>query len=135
MENLQLSLFGKMYPEHTAATGVMISGAYCKKSQRPKFQCLNAESGQNAEWLELTELESLGELSTPSIGAFPNVENVSTLSQILQPYAPKKYSLSPRACSGIKNRTDRRGKKLEPLLDIVLTVQGFCPETVQKQEA
>lgn len=124
MEAVQLTLFGKMFPEHLAATGVTISGESCKKSQRPQFQCLNLEDGHQAEWLELNKLESLGELSTPSIGAFPNNGSESTLSAILEIDVPKKYYLSPKACQGILRRAQKRGKILSALLKAALEAQA-----------
>ena len=124
MEAVQLTLFGKMFPEHLAATGVTISGESCKKSQRPQFQCLNLEDGHQAEWLELNKLESLGELSTPSIGAYPSKESESTLSEILETDVPKKYYLSPKACQGILRRAQKRGKILPPLLKAALEAQA-----------
>jgi hypothetical protein len=49
-------------------------------------------------------------------GESPNVEEESTLSQILEVNAPKKYYLSAKACQGILNRAERRGKQLPPML-------------------
>lgn len=124
MEAVQLTLFGKMFPEHLAATGVTISGESCKKSQRPQFQCLNLEDGHQAEWLELNKLESLGELSMPSIGAYPSKGSESTLSEILEINVPKKYYLSPKACQGILRRAQKRGKILPSLLKAALEAQA-----------
>lgn len=44
----------------------------------------------------------------------------TTLSQILQEDAPDRYDLSPRACQGIINRAERRGKELPPMLEEAL---------------
>lgn len=57
-------------------------------------------------------------------GEFPSAVAESTLSQILQENAPEKYYLSARACQGILNRAERRGKKLplmlvEALMEVV----------------
>ena len=57
-------------------------------------------------------------------GESPNVENVSTLSQILQAGAPEKYYLSPKACLGILRRASARGKDLPELLKIALERQA-----------
>ena len=38
------------------------------------------------------------------------------LSQILQYDAPSRYDLSARACQGIINRANKRGKQLPPML-------------------
>ena len=49
-------------------------------------------------------------------GESPNVEEESTLSQILEVNAPEKYYLSAKACEGILRRAERRGKQLPPML-------------------
>jgi hypothetical protein len=42
---------------------------------------------------------------------------VASLSEVLETGPlPEKYSLSPRACSGILRRAERRGKELPPML-------------------
>lgn len=65
-----------------------------------------------------------GDSSTLNIGEFPNVENVSLLSQILEVNVPQKYYLSARACQGILTRASRRGKPLpgvlrQALMDVI----------------
>jgi hypothetical protein len=57
-----------------------------------------------------------GEQWTLNTGEYPSVVVESTLSQILVPNAPEKYYLSARACQGILNRAERRGKKLPEVL-------------------
>ena len=57
-------------------------------------------------------------------GAFPNEENASTLSQILQDRVPQKYYLSPKACLGILRRASVRGKELPPVLKAALERQA-----------
>lgn len=52
MEYIQISLFGKTFPEHSQATGVWTLEPCLKKSQKPKFQCLQVEDGQTPEWCE-----------------------------------------------------------------------------------
>ena len=51
-----------------------------------------------------------------SFGESPKEENASHLSQILEECAPPKYCLSARACQGILNRAEKRGKKLPQIL-------------------
>ena len=53
---------------------------------------------------------------TLNSGEYPSVVAESTLSQILQANAPEKYYLSARACQGILNRAERRGKELPKML-------------------
>lgn len=50
MENIQLSLFGRMCPERSIVIKDTIFYKCSGKSQRPIFQCLNVENGQKAEW-------------------------------------------------------------------------------------
>ena len=48
MEYIQISLFGKTFPEHSQATGVWTLEPCLKKSQKPKFQCLQSGRWANA---------------------------------------------------------------------------------------
>lgn len=57
-------------------------------------------------------------------GAYPNAENESSLSQILQVGVPRKYYLSPKACLGILRRASARGKELPPVLKEALERQA-----------
>ena len=120
MEYIQLSLFGKTFREHSAATKEKISGPSLKKSQRPAFQCLTAEDGHSPEWLELAGLTSLGGRWTPNAGESPNVEREFSLWRILEADAPPKYSLSPKACLGILRRAESKNRKLPDNLRIAL---------------
>jgi hypothetical protein len=46
---------------------------------------------------------------------------VASLSEVLETGPlPEKYSLSPKACSGILRRAERRGKALPPMLKAAL---------------
>ena len=68
-------------------------------------------------------------------GAFPNEENASTLSQILQDRVPQKYYLSPKACLGILRRASVRGKELPPVLKAALERQAAAEELSEAEEA
>ena len=120
MENIQLSLFGRMYPELFQATTERILEPCLKKSQTPIFQCLQVANGQPQEWLEGERLTPLGESLMLNIGEYPSVENESTLSEILEDNVPEKYYLSPKACLGILRRAKNKGRKLPDNLRIVL---------------
>lgn len=61
---------------------------------------------------------------TLSFGEYPNAENVSNLSQILQVGVPEKYYLSQKACLGILRRASARGKQLPELLRKALEKQA-----------
>ena len=94
------------------------------RSQRPKFQFLDLESGQTPEWYEAEALISLGACTMPNISAQHSGAGACFLSQILVENAPEKYSLSPVACAGILRRAERRGKELPPLLRMALEQQA-----------
>lgn len=120
MDNIQLSLFGRTYPELFQVTAERILEPCLKKSQTPIFQCLQVANGQPQEWLEGGRLTQLGESLTLNIGEYPNVENESTLSEILEDNVPEKYYLSPKACLGILRRAKNKGRKLPDNLRIAL---------------
>lgn len=120
MENIQLSLFGRTYPELFQVTTERILEPCLKKSQTPIFQCLQVANGQPQEWLEGGRLTQLGESLTLNIGEYPSVENESTLSEILEDNVPEKYYLSPKACWGILRRAKNKGRKLPDNLRIAL---------------
>lgn len=120
MENIQLSLFGRTYPELFRVTAERILEPCLKKSQTPIFQCLQVVNGQPQEWLEGGRLTPLGESLMLNIGEYPNVENESTLSEILEDNVPEKYYLSPKACLGILRRAKSKGRKLPDNLRIAL---------------
>ena len=67
---------------------------------------------------------SHGDALTRSFGEFPREEDVSILSQILMAGVPEKYYLSQKACLGILNRADARGKELPELLKKALLRQA-----------
>lgn len=126
MDCIQLSLFGKMYPEHSVQTEEETSVPCWKNLPAWNNQTLSflnlrggadgAKPGQSSE----TDGLWLGDNSMLNIGECPREENVSLLSWILQVNAPEKYYLSERACQGILIRASRRGKKLPDLLQTAL---------------
>ena len=59
---------------------------------------------------------SLGGSSMRNTGESPSAARESTMWQILQEDAPRKYYLSARACQGILRRAARRGKEMPPML-------------------
>lgn len=131
MVNTPDMLSGKMFPEHSPATKAGTSSQLSKPSRKlptPTFMCLNLNKrhlGQDllgntqAMWLAM-DGASLGERLMLNTGEYPNVVVESTLSQILEANAPTKYYLSARACQGILNRAERRGKKLPQMLEDAL---------------
>ena len=126
MEVIQLSLFGKMFPERSVQTA--------EKTSAPCWKNLPAWKNQTLQFLDLrggadgakpeqspeTDGAWLGDSLTLNIGECPREENVSLLSQILEVNAQEKYYLSAKACRGILIRASRRGKKLPDLLQTAL---------------
>ena len=121
MEDIQLSLFGKMCPELSAATEERISAACSKNLPKSavggaQYLDLRMESGWARERAWETDSPLHGECSTRNTGECPRDAEESTLWQILQEDAPERYCLSAKACEGILRRAERRGKALPPML-------------------
>nr|DAH62938.1 MAG TPA: hypothetical protein [Caudoviricetes sp.] len=141
MDCIQLSLFGKTCPEHSAPT--------VEKISEPCWKNLPAWNNQTLQFLDLRrgadgtkpeqspETDGLwhGDSLTLNIGEFPNAERESLLSQILEDNVPQKYYLSARACQGILTRASRRGKPLpEVLRQALLDVIEQAKESSMMQE-
>ena len=97
------------------------------QSREPLCLCVyRTEDGQNpgAITLKMAPGALLGEYTTRSFGECPREENASRLSQILEDCPHQKYSLSAKACQGILNRAERRGKKLPEQLEAALVAQA-----------
>lgn len=131
----QMSLFdqdiwsGRMCQEPCPQTREKISGVSSKKQQgsskrMPLFLSLQKADGLIAEpsWVMGGPLP--GEYTMHSFGECPKEENASLLSQILVDDPPQKYCLSAKACQGILNRANRRGKKLPEILQKALEAQA-----------
>ena len=122
---------GKMCQELSAATEEKISRPSSRKSSAssnrnaPMCLCLKTESGvkQDAYTTNWADGALLGEYTTHSFGESPREENASRLSQILEECAPQRFYLSARACQGILNRAERRGKELPKELKDALIEQ------------
>ena len=141
----QFSLFdqdswsGKMSPEHSVPTEEKTSKPSSKKSaassakKLPLFLFLKTDGRKadaSAEWVTpAAPFPSLGDYTMHSFGESPNEENASRLSQILEDSPHPKYCLSARACEGILNRAERRGKELPKELKEALIAQSACKET------
>lgn len=126
MEVIQLSLFGKMFPEHSAQTAEKTS-ALCWKNlpawKNQPLQFLDLRGGDGGAKPEQSpEMDGPwhGGSWTLNIGECRKEGNVSLLSWILQVDVPEKYYLSAKACRGILTRASRRGKKLPELLETAL---------------
>lgn len=141
MDCIQLSLFGKTYPEPFPATTERTSGQFWKNLPAWSNQTLlfldlrGGADGAKLEQSPETDGAWLGDSLTLNTGEKPSMTAVqevcsawgphsaakeSLLSQILEVNAPEKYFLSARACRGILTRASRRGKKLPDLLETAL---------------
>jgi hypothetical protein len=126
MDYIQLSLFGKTYPELSAQTAEKISEPCWKNLPAWNNQTLlsldlrGGADGAKPEQSPETDGLWLGDSLTLNIGESPKEESVSLLSQILEDNVPQKYYLSARACQGILTRASRRGKQLPELLKTAL---------------
>lgn len=81
------------------------------------------------------DIRSLGGCLTLSISEWPSDAAVCSLSEVLQPDVPRKYYLSPRACSGILRRAEKRGKELPPMLRQVLEAVALAPTASESKPA
>ena len=111
---------GRTFAEHSVPTTARTSALSSKKRQKsqtkmPLFLDLRG-GGQTPGAYWETGGALLGEYTTHSFGEYPNEENVSRLSQILEACPHPRYALSARACAGIIARAERRGKELPPEL-------------------
>lgn len=128
---------GKTYPEPSAVAAAKTSKPFLKKSSgsskntSPICLMLSKAAGQNQDAFTTNWVPGalLGAYTTHSFGESPREENVSRLSQILEDSPHPKYSLSTKACQGILNRAERRGKKLPDELLKALTLQSAYKET------
>lgn len=125
----QDSWCGKTCKEPSQATTEKISDASLKKPQKlskgmPLFLDLRTENGHipDVSWEMGGQL--LGDYMMHSFGEYPKEEKESRLSQILQGGALRKYYLSEKACQGILNRAERRGKELPKMLKDALIHQA-----------
>ena len=117
---------GKTCPELSVVTKEQTSKQSCKRSamsaKKDGFLFLNLkeESGSllGASW-EMVGAFPGGSMML-NFGESPKDERGSILSQILDLNAPEKYSLSKRACTGILNRAEKRGKTLPSMLQDAL---------------
>ena len=121
---------GKMSPEHSlqektkTESKEKISESSSKKSAKSQTQqyiYLNLKTGNGKNSDVSWETRSLFRMGAATLQNSPSRsgETGYTLSQILTD-APPKYALSPRACQGILNRAERRGKTLPEMLEMAL---------------
>jgi len=132
----QMSIFdldiwsGKTCPEPSVQTKEKISEPCLKKRQKSQIKMplyLDLRGGQSGHHQDVSwEMGGvlLGVYMMHSFGECPREERESHLSQILEDSPHPKYCLSARACQGILNRANNRGKKLPNLLEKTLIKQS-----------
>ena len=125
MENIQLSFFGRMCPERSAATAertseLSLQSLLESRSRTPLCLRYPAQDGHTPIAGPAVDGVWRGEFLTLNTGESPSAAVESTLSSILQADAPKKYYLSAKACEGILRRAERRGKELPKMLKTAL---------------
>ena len=109
-------------PTQVGPQGERISESSSKKSaksQTPTYAYLDVRNGANSDVSWETRSQFRGQLTTLQTFPYLSEESGYTLSQILTD-APPKYALSPRACQGILNRAEKRGKVLPEILENAL---------------
>jgi hypothetical protein len=127
MESIRDGSAGRMSPAPSPPIKEKTSKQSLTQSAKSKMKpamFLNVKSGNPRERFWETIFPSRGEFSMRSFGEFPNEENASSLSRILQAGVPDKYYLSPKACKGILRRASVRGKELPAVLKTALTRQA-----------
>ena len=77
----------------------------------------------SAYWLTSTDSPQQGYCLTLNLSERPRVANPTLLSEVLEEEADAKYNLSSKACQGILNRANKRGKKLPEILQKALEAQ------------
>ena len=120
-------LSGKTSLEPSHQTKEKISDVSLKASATSRmkpYQFLRLINGNKQELLWEIIFPLPGEYLTLNTGEFPNEENASSLSQILQVGVPEKYYLSQKACLGILKRASARGKELPATLQTALERQA-----------
>ena len=133
MENIQSSLFGKMYPELFQAIKGVTLKPLSKKSRDQHSNACKWEMGKSWNGPRAGPIFH-GEHWTPNIGEVPQRrKKESTLWEIIELNAPHKYFLSQKACQGILRRAETRGKELPKILkDALLRQANQAKETADE---
>ena len=82
-----------------------------------------SEGSASLCYVTSTDLQHQGFCLTLNLSEKPRVANPTLLSDILEEDADPHYNLSSKACRGILNRANKRGKKLPEILEEALKAQ------------
>ena len=121
MVNIQPLHYGKTSPGRSVVTKGKTSARYVRSSSKSSSRqplCLRFHRVDGRMQIVMSETDGalLTEFSMLNTGESPNVVDASTLSSILEVNAPGKYYLSAKACKGILDRIEKRGKVIPPQL-------------------
>ena len=113
---------GKTSPE-SLATNPTHSDVSWERLSELNTPSLSLEAGRVQVWLADHGQGPRGSFATLNISEWPNAAAVCSLSSILETGSiPQKYFLSAKACTGILNRAEKRGKTLPSLLEAALRI-------------
>ena len=82
-----------------------------------------SEGSASVCYVTSTDLRQAGFCLTLNLSEKPRIPNPTLLSDILEEDADPRYNLSSKACRGILNRANKRGKKLPEVLEEALKAQ------------
>jgi hypothetical protein len=128
ISHLPVGFSGRTSLELCPPTEALISLPCCGDSPAHIPGC-PMEDGTPAVWWSDPNGGLSGGCLTLNGSEWPNDAAVSSLSQVLEQNVDPKYCLSPKACSGVLRRAERRGKKLPAPLEEALRVvaQNLTP--------
>ena len=130
MKNIQNMRYEKMSQEHLVQIKDKTFWQFyslLQKSKTKKYQFLNVKNEQTQEKYKEMDDRWCEDCSMLSIEEFPNEGEEFSLSAILMDVVQEKYYLSKKACQGILNRAERRGKILPEILKKALIYQSqYC---------
>ena len=121
---LDLQRAGGLIPGASWETGIQLPGRYMTHSTG----AFRSEGNESVYWptsMDIPQETSCLRLNT---GEHPREANPTLLSQVLEQETDPKYELSARACQGILNRANKRGKELPEILKTALESQAKYDE-------
>ena len=92
-------------------------------SRMPNIGAYRNAENESVSYATSTDLQHQGFCLTLNLSERPRMANPTLLSEVLEEEADAKYELSPKACAGILNRSNRRGKQLPGILREALEQQ------------
>jgi len=111
-----------------------VLGGWCWRTSQVSSVPIKAviSSDSSVKWMSSGTL-SRGELLMLATSESPNDAVECSLSQVLNPTAPSRFSLSAKASAGILRRANRRGKVLPAALQTALELLAQSPDDSAKE--